>query len=659
MKNYIKNNKSFIAVSVLVVALFLIPALRVNAGSPYDGCGIESLRISPSTTTADTAQITTITKINSDCVTGTFKVYSTSWSGGNFVSAGNNYGSDTNTETWNVNNTSAGTYTFTVKAVGGDSKSINLTVTPADCANSMTTYYVNNTTGGGTDEYGDTQCVQTSCASSCVGENWSPKGQDYPDGNMTAKCPGFFTACGAPSSAVSTIKVTSTNSQTSTPVLAQWDLVKGGATDICVNGLINGVPCTGTVQTYLNQTAGVTYTILPTNPRPDLYALNSVKLVSPVNRDGSMLALLKKIFAPTAEAYTVGGGAAQTPNSGGLAEFDVKWDPIANMGLDDANGVATTSISLSAQANSATSGQVQVVNTGAPGSTLTWTASSNAAWLSPSPASDSTGITNDSAGDYGSDTVTVNASGLAAGTYTGTVTFTGNSSLGQWSRKIYLTVNLTVTTQQCPNGDAYSNSSCTPCSNGGCTGTGGTPTNPVGSLSCNNGANNPPVCTISAPTATLSASPATINQGQSTTLTWGSTNATNCTGTGFTAGGTSGSRSTGALNTPGAQNYQVVCSGPGGNSSPAFATVTVLSPNASISASPARVSSGGSSTITWSSSQVNSCVVSGPGLSSTSKSGSQAVTVNSQATYTITCQTAGSPITESTTINIVPLFQEF
>lgn len=176
---------------------------------------------------------------------------------------------------------------------------------------------------------------------------------------------------------------------------------------------------------------------------------------------------------------------------------------------------------------------------------------------------------------------------------------------------------------------------------------------------CSNGANNPPSCSTFTPTVSISASPSTIDQGQSSTLTWSSTNATSCTGTGFTAGGTSGTRSTGALNTPGTSNYQVVCSGTGGNSPPAFASVEVRSPTATISASPTRVQTGTNSQISWSASQVNSCVISGPGLSSTSISGSQAVPISSQSIYTITCQTNGSPVTKSVTVNVVAIFKEF
>lgn len=77
------------------------------------------------------------------------------------------------------------------------------------------------------------------------------------------------------------------------------------------------------------------------------------------------------------------------------------------------------------------------------------------------------------------------------------------------------------------------------------------------------------------PTATLSANPASITAGQSSTLTWSSTNATSCTGTNFSTGGaTSGSVAV----TPGATtNYSVTCSGTGGSASDS-ATVSVSNP---------------------------------------------------------------------------------
>src|SRR3989344_3051251 len=177
------------------------------------------------------------------------------------------------------------------------------------------------------------------------------------------------------------------------------------------------------------------------------------------------------------------------------------------------------------------------------------------------------------------------------------------------------------------------------------------------------------VTTDLAPTATLSADPTTINLGQSSTLTWSSTNATSCTGTGFTAGGSSGSRSTGILNPPGTFNYQVACTGAGGTSAPAFASVEVLSPNVAISASPTRVQAGTNSQISWSASGVKSCAVTGP--SGTLASGNADVShnfaigsprstlISSQSIFTITCETNGAPATKSVTVNVVSIFQEF
>jgi hypothetical protein len=75
------------------------------------------------------------------------------------------------------------------------------------------------------------------------------------------------------------------------------------------------------------------------------------------------------------------------------------------------------------------------------------------------------------------------------------------------------------------------------------------------------------------PTASLSASPTSINAGQSSTLSWSSTNATSCAAGGFTAPGTSGS----AVVTPSVTTtYSITCSGSGGSTT-AAATVNVTS----------------------------------------------------------------------------------
>ena len=71
-----------------------------------------------------------------------------------------------------------------------------------------------------------------------------------------------------------------------------------------------------------------------------------------------------------------------------------------------------------------------------------------------------------------------------------------------------------------------------------------------------------------APTATLSASPTSINAGQSSTLTWSSTNATGCSGTNFTPNATSGSM---AVTPPATTIYSITCAGAGGMSPAASA----------------------------------------------------------------------------------------
>ena len=96
-----------------------------------------------------------------------------------------------------------------------------------------------------------------------------------------------------------------------------------------------------------------------------------------------------------------------------------------------------------------------------------------------------------------------------------------------------------------------------------CTGAGGT-TAPVSAT----------VTVAPAPTAALSASPATIASGSTSILTWSSTNATSCTASGAWSGAeaTSGTQSVSPTSTT---IYTLTCTGAGGTTSPASATVTV------------------------------------------------------------------------------------
>jgi len=143
------------------------------------------------------------------------------------------------------------------------------------------------------------------------------------------------------------------------------------------------------------------------------------------------------------------------------------------------------------------------------------------------------------------------------------------------------------------------------------------------------------------PTASLSASLGTISTGDASLLTWSSTGATACTGTGFTAGGTSGTRSVSPV-TPGANSYSMTCTGPGGTSLPAFATVTVITPTAYITAQPTLVRSGGSTSLLWSATEATSCTITpyqGTTALSPIFSGAPAVGTTTTAAPNITRQT--------------------
>ena len=141
------------------------------------------------------------------------------------------------------------------------------------------------------------------------------------------------------------------------------------------------------------------------------------------------------------------------------------------------------------------------------------------------------------------------------------------------------------------------------------------PVGPNGSCYTDGGANGyyAPSCSIiqsipvqqqpPAPTATLYANPTSVTQGNSSTLTWGSVNATSCTGSGFsTANQTSGT----AIVTPSATtDYGVTCTGAGGSASadaPVTVTPLATAPTETLTPAPRSITRGNSSQLAWTSS---------------------------------------------------------
>ncbi len=169
------------------------------------------------------------------------------------------------------------------------------------------------------------------------------------------------------------------------------------------------------------------------------------------------------------------------------------------------------------------------------------------------------------------------------------------------------------------------------------------------------------------PTGTLSASPTTITSGQSSTLTWSSTNATSCTAAGgFTTGGaTSGSTT---VSPPTTSSYQIYCDNSGGRTYSNIVTVTVSPPpTVTINAAPSRVLSGGATTVSWSAANVSSCSITRNGAlwksltaTSGSLSGSAGDTITSQTVYVMKCTgSASATATATEIVNVVQSFQEF
>ncbi len=170
------------------------------------------------------------------------------------------------------------------------------------------------------------------------------------------------------------------------------------------------------------------------------------------------------------------------------------------------------------------------------------------------------------------------------------------------------------------------------------------------------------------PTAVLSANPSTIDQGQSSTLTWSSTNATSCSAVGgfSTGGAASGSASTGPLSST--QNYQIYCDGSGGRGFSNIATVTVRIPTVSISATPDRVRSGDQTTVEWNATNVNACTITRNGVTwqtltadvSGTVSGSDTSSITGQTTFLISCTNNSNAVATATkTVNVLTDFQEF
>ena len=156
-----------------------------------------------------------------------------------------------------------------------------------------------------------------------------------------------------------------------------------------------------------------------------------------------------------------------------------------------------------------------------------------------------------------------------------------------------------------------------------------------------------------APTCSISANPTSILNGQYSTLSWTSQNATSCTASNAWSGikSLSGTQS---VSPDSYSTYTLNCSGPGGSVT-CSASVSVTAnpaPTCSISANPASISNGQYSTLTWNSTNATSCTASNAWSGIKSLSGTQYVAPSSDSTYTLNCSGIGESVTCSASVSV-------
>lgn len=159
-----------------------------------------------------------------------------------------------------------------------------------------------------------------------------------------------------------------------------------------------------------------------------------------------------------------------------------------------------------------------------------------------------------------------------------------------------------------------------------------------------------------APTVSFSGNPLTITRGGSSTLTWSSTDATSCTASGEWTGSkaTSGNQAVTPAST-GSKTYTLSCTGAGGTTSQSVTVqVNAPAPAVTLNASSTSLTLGGSSTLTWSSTDAASCTASGEWSGSKAPSGNEAVTpgTTGNKTYTLSCTGAGGTTSKSVTVTV-------
>ena len=168
---------------------------------------------------------------------------------------------------------------------------------------------------------------------------------------------------------------------------------------------------------------------------------------------------------------------------------------------------------------------------------------------------------------------------------------------------------------------------------------------------------------VAPPTVVLTADPTTVGEGGTSILNWVSTNATSCLASGGPINLWNGPKlvSSSEAVSPLTQTttFTITCIGPGGQASDTAIVVVNASPDAptvDITATPIVINEGDQATLSWTSTNANSCFASGGPWSGAKTTGSTEVVgpLSITSTYTITCQNSvGQSATDSATVTVI------
>jgi len=158
------------------------------------------------------------------------------------------------------------------------------------------------------------------------------------------------------------------------------------------------------------------------------------------------------------------------------------------------------------------------------------------------------------------------------------------------------------------------------------------------------------VTVIYPPTVSITAAPDSIMFGESTTLTWVSTDAYSASiDNGAGSVPVSGSKT---LSPAVTTTYTITVSGSGGTSTAAVTVVVnIPNPTVSLSADPATIQASESSVLTWNSTYTDTCIIE-PGIGPVAAAGSIQVSPLETTIYTITATGSGGIASASATVSV-------